>query len=126
MNDRLIIDRYAGVALGGAVGDALGAGYEFQDKPGPPIDMIGGGPFCVAPGEWTDDTAMANAIRQVVATGAVDLEAIAAGFLEWYAGHPKDVGNAPGLTDARHVDEVVSLCRMGTAWASAPPMRWPR
>ena len=92
MNDPLIIDRYAGVALGGAVGDALGAGYEFQDRPGPHIDMIGGGPFQVAPGEWTDDTAMANAILRVVATGAVNLEAIGAGFLEWYAGGPKDIG----------------------------------
>lgn len=93
MHDRLIVDRVAGVALGGAVGDALGAGYEFQDRPGPHIDMIGGGPFGVAPGEWTDDTAMANAILRVVATGTVDLEAIGAGFLEWHGGRPKDVGN---------------------------------
>ncbi|MEO7572942.1 MAG: ADP-ribosylglycohydrolase family protein, partial [Acidimicrobiales bacterium] len=93
MNGPVFSDRVAGVALGGAVGDALGAGYEFQDRPGPDIDVIGGGPFGVAPGEWTDDTAMANAILRVVATGVLDLEQVGAGFLEWFAGGPKDVGN---------------------------------
>ena len=93
MSDPSWVDRVAGVALGGAVGDALGAGYEFQDRPGPDIDMIGGGPFGVAPGEWTDDTAMANAVLRVAATGEWDPEAIGAGFLEWFAGGPKDVGN---------------------------------
>ncbi|MGK2949901.1 MAG: ADP-ribosylglycohydrolase family protein, partial [Acidimicrobiales bacterium] len=93
MSDPSWVDRVAGVALGGAVGDALGAGYEFQDRPGPEIDMIGGGPFRVAPGEWTDDTAMANAVLRVAATGEWRPEAIGAGFLEWFAGGPKDVGN---------------------------------
>lgn len=86
-------DRVAGVALGGAVGDALGAGYEFEDRPGPDIEMIGGGPFRVAPGEWTDDTAMANAILRAAATGTLNLDATGTGFLEWFAGGPKDVGN---------------------------------
>ncbi len=80
------------MALGGAVGDALGAGYEFQDSPGPHIDLIGGGPFNVAPGEWTDDTAMANGILRSAATGILDPEAVSVAFLEWYAGRPKDVG----------------------------------
>lgn len=44
--------RAAGVLLGTAAGDALGAGYEFtHPKPGTAIDMIGGGPFNWAPGE---------------------------------------------------------------------------
>lgn len=86
-------DRVIGVALGAAAGDALGAGYEFQDQPGPTIDMIGGGPFRVAPGEWTDDTAMADAILRVAASGTLDHEQVGAGFLEWFAGGPKDVGN---------------------------------
>ena len=51
-------DRYIGCLLGLAAGDALGTTLEFR-KPGsfePISDMTGGGPFNLAPGEWTDDT----------------------------------------------------------------------
>ena len=62
MNE-LVVDRAIGAGLGSAVGDALGAGYEFTNPaPDDPIEMIGGGPFGWAPGEWTDDTQMATAI----------------------------------------------------------------
>lgn len=53
--------RFRGCLLGLAVGDALGTSLEFQ-PPGsftPITDMQGGGPFHLAPGEWTDDTSMA-------------------------------------------------------------------
>jgi ADP-ribosylglycohydrolase len=56
-----IIDRYIGSLLGLAIGDALGTTIEFR-SPGsftPVDDIIGGGPFNLAPGEWTDDTSMA-------------------------------------------------------------------
>ncbi|MGF9755057.1 ADP-ribosylglycohydrolase family protein [Microvirga sp. 0TCS3.31] len=92
------LDRAVGALLGSAVGDALGAGYEFGSAPydGWPA-MIGGGLGGFAPGEWTDDTAQAVAIARVAATGADlrspgALDAIAAGFAEWYAGGPSDVG----------------------------------
>jgi ADP-ribosylglycohydrolase len=65
-------DRVCGVLLGTAAGDALGAGYEFG-PPLPddaPVTMRGGGGCNWAPGEWTDDTAMAIAIAEVAATGA--------------------------------------------------------
>ena len=51
--------RYRGALLGLAAGDALGTTLEFQ-PPGsfPPLtDMTGGGPFALAPGQWTDDAA---------------------------------------------------------------------
>ncbi len=54
-------DRYRGCLLGLAAGDCVGAAVEFQ-PPGsfPPVtDMHGGGPFGLAPGQWTDDTSMA-------------------------------------------------------------------
>ena len=54
-------DRFRGCLLGLAVGDALGTTLEFK-KPGtfPPMDgLIGGGPFGLQPGQWTDDTSMA-------------------------------------------------------------------
>ncbi len=53
--------RYAGCLLGLAAGDALGAPLEFllPNTFTPISDMVGGGPFCLRPGEWTDDTSMA-------------------------------------------------------------------
>jgi ADP-ribosyl-[dinitrogen reductase] hydrolase len=65
-------DRAAGVLLGMACGDALGAGYEF----GPPLPASaavtmqgGGGGFGWVPGEWTDDTSMAVPIARAIAAG---------------------------------------------------------
>ncbi|MGI8753608.1 MAG: ADP-ribosylglycohydrolase family protein [Acidimicrobiales bacterium] len=87
------IDRVAGSLIGLAAGDALGAGYEF----GPPTtevpEMKGGGPFGWEPGEWTDDTSMAVCIAEVAAAGEVDATKVAARFLDWFGGHPPDVGN---------------------------------
>jgi ADP-ribosylglycohydrolase len=54
-------DRYVGALLGLAVGDALGTTLEFK-RPG--TDMIGGGPFRLAPGQWTDDTSMAPCLAE--------------------------------------------------------------
>ncbi len=89
-------DRAAGVLLATACGDALGAGYEF----GPPRDddtavgMIGGNGF--APGEWTDDTAMAIAVAEAAAASAphtpTGLTAVTAGFLRWFDSGPTDIG----------------------------------
>jgi ADP-ribosyl-[dinitrogen reductase] hydrolase len=57
-------DRAVGALLGLAVGDAIGTTLEFQKRDSyPPLtDMIGGGPFGLEPGQWTDDTAMAMAL----------------------------------------------------------------
>lgn len=66
------LDRAMGTLLGLAAGDALGAGLEF--RPRVPyttaVAMTGGGSLGWAPGQWTDDTAMAYAIADVAATGA--------------------------------------------------------
>lgn len=53
--------RGRGALLGLALGDALGTTLEFtrRDSVEPLADMVGGGPFALAPGEWTDDTSMA-------------------------------------------------------------------
>ena len=87
-------DRIAGVLVAAAAGDALGAGYEFGSAPfDGTAAMIGGGLGPFAPGEWTDDTAMAVGVAEVAATGRVDLTAIAGRFLDWFATDPPDVGN---------------------------------
>jgi ADP-ribosylglycohydrolase len=64
------LDRYRGCLLGLAAGDALGTTLEFQD-PGeftPITDMVGGGPFDLKPGEWTDDTSMALCLAESLVT----------------------------------------------------------
>ncbi|MGZ8941542.1 MAG: ADP-ribosylglycohydrolase family protein [Methylobacter sp.] len=55
------LDRFLGCLLGLAVGDAVGTTLEFKAKGSftPITDMVGGGPFRLQPGEWTDDTSMA-------------------------------------------------------------------
>ena len=52
---------YLGCLLGLACGDAVGTTVEFRSRGtfAPLTDMIGGGPFRLAPGQWTDDTSMA-------------------------------------------------------------------
>ena len=91
--NNLVLERAMGAVCGGAAGDALGAGYEFTNPhPEDEIVMKGGGAFSWAPGEWTDDTAMAVAILDVLAAGRCDLEEIGNNFLSWYASSPPDVG----------------------------------
>lgn len=54
-------DRFRGSLIGLAAGDALGTTVEFKERGTfkPLTDMVGGGPFCLRAGEWTDDTSMA-------------------------------------------------------------------
>lgn len=57
----VMLDRFLGALLGLACGDAVGTTVEFKRRGTfePVIDMVGGGPFRLQPGEWTDDTSMA-------------------------------------------------------------------
>ena len=55
-----MLDNYRGALIGMAACDALGTTLEFR-SPGtftPITDIIGGGPFGLKPGQWTDDTSM--------------------------------------------------------------------
>lgn len=53
--------RFQGSLLGLAVGDAVGTTLEFSQRGQftPIDDMLGGGPFGLQAGQWTDDTSMA-------------------------------------------------------------------
>ncbi|MFS2207631.1 ADP-ribosylglycohydrolase family protein [Variovorax sp. Varisp36] len=55
------LERYEGALLGLAAGDAVGTTVEFSPRGTfvPMTDMVGGGPFHLKAGEWTDDTSMA-------------------------------------------------------------------
>ena len=80
-------DRYAGALLGLAVGDALGTTLEFK-APGTfhsMTDIVGGGPFGLAPGQWTDDTSMAMCLAEsLVERGGFDAEDQMRRYVRWW------------------------------------------
>jgi ADP-ribosylglycohydrolase len=98
-----MINRYRGSLLGLAAGDALGTTLEFK-PPGSFTrleDMVGGGPFRLAPGQWTDDTSMALCLAESLVTQqGFDPADQMARYLRWYregylssTGRCFDIGN---------------------------------
>jgi ADP-ribosyl-[dinitrogen reductase] hydrolase len=96
-------DRYRGALLGLAAGDALGTTLEFT-TPGtfnPIKDMVGGGPFNLKPGQWTDDTSMALCLAEsLIKCQRFDPADQMRRYLRWYEkGHLSsngrcfDIGN---------------------------------
>lgn len=80
-------DRAIGALLGLAVGDALGAPFEFHPKLSVPKAYVyrGGGPFELAPGQWTDDTAMALALATSLRKDpALDPNDLMDRFVAWW------------------------------------------
>ena len=92
------IDRAVGAVLGSAVGDALGAPFEFglpgvfrERFPDGRGEMCGGGGW--DPGEATDDTQMAVLVGEsLLERGGLDLPDIFRRFRSWAAADPKDIG----------------------------------
>ena len=61
-----LLSRFRGCLLGLACGDAVGTTVEFRSRGSfaSVRDMVGGGPFELQPGQWTDDTSMALCLGQ--------------------------------------------------------------
>lgn len=92
-----LLDRAVGSILGLALGDALGAPFEFRRReaipsPLPALDLPWMG---LPPGTWTDDTALArNLWNSLIARdGELDLNDVLVRHLAWLASGPPDVGN---------------------------------
>src|SRR4051795_1850682 len=97
--------RVAGALVGSAVGDALGAPFEF----GPPgqfsarfpvaarsakTEMCGGGSLGWEPGEFTDDTQMALLVAEsLIENDGLDEVDLFGRFRTWLSADPPDVGN---------------------------------
>ena len=66
MNGIATQDRFRGCLLGLAAGDALGTTVEFEQPCTfePIHGIVGGGPFGLEPGQWTDDTSMALCLAE--------------------------------------------------------------
>lgn len=87
--------RAIGTIVGAAVGDALGAPFEFKPAgtytrrfPEPVLggkgEMVGGGGFDWAPGEFTDDTQMGLCLAQaLLADGGYDADTVWSWFRAW-------------------------------------------
>jgi ADP-ribosylglycohydrolase len=90
------IDRYRGSLLGLAAGDALGTTLEFR-SPGTFTnidDIVGGGPFRLEPGAWTDDTSMALCLAEsLIEKRGFDPADQMERYVRWYRlGHLSSVG----------------------------------
>lgn len=111
-----LIDRAGGAILGGAIGDALGAGYEFASAPEPDeVTMLPGTLTGEPAGHWTDDTTMAIAILEVAAregtlTTTHAITAVGTRFLQWFGSGPRDVGS--------HTRRVLSRSTSGSTMTS--------
>lgn len=104
-------DRASGMLLGLAVGDALGASIEFsqRDTYEHIREMLGGGPFGLDPGVWTDDTSMALCLADsLIGARGLDNQDLMRRFVRWYrhgensvTGECFDIGMATGAALAR-------------------------
>jgi ADP-ribosyl-[dinitrogen reductase] hydrolase len=92
----VLTDRYDGALLGLAAGDALGTTVEFR-RPGtfePVTDIVGGGPFNLEPGQWTDDTSMALCLAEsLLERGGFDPVDQLQRYVRWFRyGHHSSTG----------------------------------
>ena len=82
-----LLERYQGCLCGLAVGDAVGTSVEFlpRDSFKPVTDMVGGGPFRLQPGQWTDDTSMALCLGvSLLEKDGFDPEDQLERYIRWY------------------------------------------
>jgi ADP-ribosyl-[dinitrogen reductase] hydrolase len=80
-------DRFRGCLLGLACGDAVGTTVEFKRRGtfAPLTDMVGGGPFGLKPGQWTDDTSMALCLaNSLTELGRFDAHDQMTRYLRWW------------------------------------------
>ena len=90
------LGRARGALLGLAVGDAVGTTVEFMPRGSfPPVtDMVGGGPFGLEAGRWTDDTSMALCLAEsLLADPGLSARDLMGRFDRWEAeGHNSSTG----------------------------------
>jgi len=96
------LDQAQGMLVGLAVGDAVGTTVEFQPRGSfaPVTDMVGGGPFKLEKGQWTDDTSMALCLAaSLIEKQAFDARDQIEKYLRWRnhgymscTGHCFDIG----------------------------------
>jgi ADP-ribosyl-[dinitrogen reductase] hydrolase len=99
---RTLRERFQGALVGLAVGDALAAHTQFR-KPGSFAaigDLLGGGPFDLPRGAWSDDTAMALLLAEsLLEREGFDAHDQVQRYARWQReGHGSATGQCVGIT----------------------------
>lgn len=99
---RNLRERFQGALQGLAIGDALAAATQYR-RPGSFAavgDLLGGGPFELPRGAWSDDTAMALCLAEsLVETGSCDARDQVARYSRWQReGYLSATGQCLGIT----------------------------
>jgi ADP-ribosyl-[dinitrogen reductase] hydrolase len=127
---RALRERFLGTVLGLSLGDALGCSTQFG-RPGqfsPVADLLGGGPFELPRGSWSDDTAMALCVAEsLLANEGLDGADLHRRWLRWSrdgensatgqafgitAGTVRALQHAPGAAATRPCEEAAPLARV--------------
>lgn len=124
------LDKALGAFVGLAVGDAVGATLEFKRRDSEHInDMLGGGPFQLKPGEWTDDTSMAICVAQTyLSEKRMHTDVLRQWLLKWYLtgsnssnGRCFDIGNTTRFA----LEQYRRIGPSGTATPRSIPLGMP-
>ena len=105
--------RFRGCLVGLDAGDALGTTLEFQRLGSftPIDDMVGGGPFGLEPGQWTDDTSMALCLAaSLIESEGFDPSDQMRRYVRWWReGYMSSTGRCfdIGVTTARALSRFV-------------------
>ncbi|PMH44650.1 hypothetical protein BCU68_12440 [Vibrio sp. 10N.286.49.B3] len=84
---QFMLDKAQGAMIGLALGDALGTTLEFKPKDSysPLTDIVGGGPFRLKAGNWTDDTSMMLCLADsLLAQGEHDADDQMNRYCQWW------------------------------------------
>lgn len=79
-------NKILGTLVGLAAGDAIGTTVEFKPRGTfPPVtDMVGGGPFNLKVGQWTDDTSMALCLADSIIKNGFDCHDQMIRYCDWW------------------------------------------
>ncbi|MFZ4835073.1 ADP-ribosylarginine hydrolase Tri1 [Rouxiella sp. Mn2063] len=118
ISDEMALDKAKGALVGLAIGDAIGTTLEFLPRDaGRVTDMVGGGPFKLKAGEWTDDTSMALCLAETyLDKGRMDVTAFRDKLVRWYQHGDNSVNGRCfdiGITTRFALDEYL---KHGALW----------
>jgi len=112
--------------LGLAVGDAVGTTVEFSERGSfePLTDMVGGGPFQLKAGRWTDDTSMALCLADsLIECGGFDPTDQMRRYVRWLRqGHLSSTGACFDIGNTVH-QALMAFERTGNPF-SGPTDPW--
>lgn len=122
-----LYDRFEGCLIGLALGDALGAPYEFSEAPEVDATKFSRGFFGTEPGHPTDDSTLATLLAEsLVKWGALNADDYMRRLMRWLASGPPDVGNQTAQAILHYkktgtfIDPNENACGNGSLMACAP------